>query len=300
VDVLLLEDRSTVVEFYPPERPASATFSFLSPKGAVLTTAPTVTLDTLQRTITAVDADDPSLLTVSGSTGSLVDGRRYWWVSAAGGGAVDIVRLSELTDANTPAFDDPPPAGFAASDTLRGARLTATIPSTMTGTRDLNYRIQWTVTGSDGVVRVYTQIAHVVATQYRAAVSASEARAYVSDMWADQVHHRRRGFFLSLAERASERVWKRVRTSGRFQHLLGDPGDFEAAGRVALDIELLAHNLVPPAVIDRVQYRADLERQMQHEVDEVLGSRPYDDGDTGDVTDGPSSRPLMAISARRV
>jgi hypothetical protein len=132
---------SGVLEIYPPERPASATLSFLSPKGAVLTTAPTVTLDTLQRTITAVDADDPSLLTVSGSTGSLVDGRRYWWVSAAGGGAVDMVRLSELTDANTPAFDDPPPSGFAASDTLRGARLTASIPSSVTGTRDLNYRI---------------------------------------------------------------------------------------------------------------------------------------------------------------
>lgn len=299
MDVLLLEDRSTLVEFYPPERPASATCAFLSPRGVSLT-SPAASVDTLQRTITAVDDDDPSLVTVSGATGSFADGRRYWWLSSSGGGAEDIVRLSEQTTATTVAFDDPPPAGFAPSDTLRGARITATIPSTATGTRDLNYRVQWTVTGADGIVRIYTQLAHVVATQYRAAVSATDARAYVAEMWTDQVSNKRRGFFLGLAERASERVWKRIRTSGRFQHLLGDPGDFAAAGRIALDIELMAHQLIPPAVIDRVQYRADLERQLQHEIDEVLGSRPYDDADDGDLTDGPDSRPLRAITARRV
>lgn len=299
MDVLLLEDRSTLVEFYPPERPASATCAFLSPRGVSLA-SPAASVDDLQRTITAVDADDPTLSTVSGATGSFADGRRYWWLSSSGGGAEDLVRLSEQTGASTVAFDDAPPAGFAANDTLRGARLTTTIPSTATTTRDLNYRVQWTVTGADGVVRIYTQLAHVVATQYRPAVSASEARAYLAEMWPDQVYSRRRGFFVGLAERASERVWKRVRTSGRFQHLLGDPGDFAAAGRIAMDIELLAHQLVPPAVIDRVQYRSDLERQLQHEVDEVLGSRPYDEADTGDLANGPGSRPLMAISARRV
>lgn len=299
MDVLLLEDRSTVVEFYPPERPASATLAFLSPAGASLLT-PTVSLDTATRTISAVDDDDPSLITVSGATGSFVEGRRYWHRPATTGAGEDLVRLSELVDATTFAFEDPPPGGFAATDTISGARLTATITSAVTGTRDVNFRLVWTVTGADGVVRVYQQLAHVVATQYRSAVSASLARSYVADMWPDQAVPKRRGFFVSLAERASDRVWRRIRASGRFQHLLGDPNDFESAGRIALDIELLAHNLVPPTVIDRVQYRQDLERQLQHEIDDVLGSRPYDEGDTGDLQAAADSRPLQAISARRV
>lgn len=299
MDVLLLEARSTLVEFYPPERPASATCAFLSPRGVSLL-APAATLDALSRSVSSVDEDDPTLLVVAGVTGSLVEGRRYWHVPTTSGSAADLVRLSEIVTSQEVAFDDPPPSGFSTSDFIVGGRLTATVTAAVTATRDVNYRLQWTVVGHDGVVRIYQQLAHVVLTQYRAAVTASQARAYVADMWSDQVASRRRGFFVGLAERASERVWRRIRASGRFQHLLGDPNDFEAAGRTALDIELLAHQLVPPAVIDRLQYRTELERQLQHEIDEVIGSRPYDADDTKDISDGPTSRPLMAISARRV
>lgn len=298
MDVLLLEDRSTVVEFYPPERPASATLAFLSPSGTSLAT-PAVTLDTLQRTISVVDDEDPALVSVTGSTGSPVEGRRYWFVPATTGVAEDMVRLSEIVDGQL-AFDDPPPGGFAINDTLRGARLTATIPSTATGARGVNFRLVWTVTGADSVVRVYQQLAHVVATQYRAAVSASQARAHVASMWPDQALRYRRGWFLDIAERASERVWRRIRTAGRFQHLLGDANDFAAAGRYALDVELLAAQLVPATVIDRQDYLRSLEHAMQREIDDVLGSRPYDERDTGDLSDTSLSRPITQITARRV
>jgi len=148
VDVLLLEDRSTEVEFYPPERPASATCVFRSPSGTSLST-PSVTVDTLSRTVSSVNADDQGLVTVTGATGSLVESRYYWHVPATTGAAEDLVRLSELVASNTAAVDDPPPGGFVVGDGLRGARLTATIPLAATATRDVNYRIEWTVTGAD-------------------------------------------------------------------------------------------------------------------------------------------------------
>jgi hypothetical protein len=299
VDVLLLEDRSTEVEFYPPERPASATCVFRSPSGTSLST-PSVTVDTLSRTVSSVNADDPGLVTVTGATGSLVESRYYWHVPATTGAAEDLVRLSELVASNTAAVDDPPPGGFVVGDGLRGARLTATIPLAATATRDVNYRIEWTVTGADGKVRKYTQLAHVVATLYSAAVTPALARQHLSDAWPGQVDRYRRGFFVTLADRAWARVWRRIRAAGRYQHLLGDPNDFTAAGRIALDIELMTYQLIPATVIDRSQYRAELEAMLQREIDDTIGSRPYDEKDSGDLSDTSLARPITAISARRV
>lgn len=299
MDVLLLEDRSTEVEFYPPERPASATCVFLNPSGSSLAT-PTVTVDTLSRTVSSLDADDAGLVSVTGSTGSPVEGRYYWHVPAVTGRGEDMIRLSELAVSADFAFDDPPPGGFTVGDGIRGARLTATIPLAATATRDINYSIRWTVTGADGKVRVYTQLAHVVKTLYRAAVTPALARQHLADCWPDQVSRYRRGWYVDLAERAWSRVWRRVRTAGRYQHLMADPNDFVAAGRIALDIELLSFQLVPSTVIDRAQYRAELEAMLQREIDDTIGSRPYDEKDTGNLADSSLSRPITAIAARRV
>jgi hypothetical protein len=67
-----------------------------------------------------------------------------------------------------------------------------------------------------------------------------------------------------------------------------------------LDIELLTYQLIPATVIDRSAYRAELEGMLQREIDDTIGSRPYDEQDVGDLSDTSLSRPIMAISARRV
>ena len=297
MDVLLLEDRSTLVEFYPPERPSSATCRFLSPSGSSLL-APAVTVDALSRTVTAVSSDYS--FTATTGSGTPVAGRRYWWKTSDDGAQAALVTLSEV-DASVWTLDTSVPSlSVVVGDTLYGARLTATITDAVTTARDLNYRIEWTVTGADGVVRVYTQIAHVVRSQYRDAVSATDARDYLSRAWPDVTSAKSYGYYAGLAKRASERVWRRVRASGRFQHLLTSADDFDAAGRVALSIELLDEQMVPPAVIDRSAYRAELESQLQREIDDVIGSRPYDENDDNDVSSDTESQPLVAIRMRRV
>ena len=297
MDVLLPEDRSTLVEFYPPERPTSATCRFLTPGGTSLL-APTVSVDALSRTVTAVSSDYS--FTAATGTGTAVAGRRYWWKTSDDGAQEGLVYLSEV-DANVWTLDSGVPSLAAlVGDTLYGARMTATITSAATAARDVNYRIEWTVLGADSVTRVYTQLAHVVRTQYRPAVSAFDARDYLSRAWPDVTSTKSYGYYAGLALRASERVWRRVRTSDRFQHLLGAADDFAAAGRVALGIELLDEMLMPPGVNDRQSYRTELEAQMQREIDDAIGSRPYDVDDDGNVSSATDTRPISAISLRRV
>lgn len=300
MDVLLLEDRSTVVEFYSPKRPSSATCRFLSPAGSVLLT-PAVTVDALSRTVTAVSSDLEVQFTAATGSGSPVAGRRYWWRTVDDGAQEALVMLSEY-DANIWTLESGVPSdSVRVGDTLYGARLTTTITAAAAATRDVNYRIEWTVTNADGTVDVVTQIAHVVRTVYRDAVTASDARDHLARTWPDVCGSRGYGYFRSLAARASARVWRKVRASGRFQHLLADPNDFEAAGRAALELELLDEQMVPANIIDRSQYRRDVEERMQREIDDVIASRPYDDTDSNNITDGAEmNRPVTAIGARRV
>jgi hypothetical protein len=298
VDFLLLQSRAGEVEFYPPERPASATCRFLSPSGTELAT-PAVVVDTVSRTITDVTSDFE--VTVSGSTGTPKAGRSYWWVSSDTGAQEALLLLSEVVSATWLFQTSAPTSVPKLGDLIRGARLTTTVPLSATGTRDRNYQIEWTVTGADGVVRVYTSMGHVVRTLYRPACDAAQARDYLARTWPDMTESRSFGDYLSLARRASERVWKRIRTAGRFQDLIGDPNDFRSAGDEALGYELARDGMIPAAVIDRDAY---MERQLvaiQREIDDAIGSRPYDDGDTGDLTQtAATSRPITAIAARRV
>lgn|GEM_PF-1915567 len=298
MDFLLLQSRAGEVEFYPPERPASATCRFLSPSGTELST-PAVAVDTVSRTIASVTSDFE--VTVSGSTGTPKAGRSYWWVSSDTGAQEALLLLSEVVSSNWLFQMSAPTATPNVGGLIRGARLTTTIPLASTATRDRNYRVEWTVTGADGVVRVYTSLGHVVKTLYRPAADAAQARDYLARTWPDMTESKSFGDYLSLARRASERVWKRIRTAGRFQDLIGDPNDFRSAGDAALGYELACDGMIPAGVIDRDAY---MERQLvviQREIGDAIGSRPYDDGDTGDITEtSATSRPITAIAARRV
>lgn len=209
--------------------------------------------------------------------------------------------LSEVDNDAWTLQQAPPSLTPKVNDLLRGARLTATIPSTATTKRDRNYRVEWTVTCADGVVRIYTSIGHVVRTLYEPACTPTRVRDFLARTWPDLTVNWTYGDYLAMSDRASSRVWRKVRGSGRFQDLLGDPNDFAAAGDVALAIELAKDGYLPPSVIDRSQHMERLEYELQRELDDAMSSRPYDSDDTNDVSDSESSsRPIRAISARRV
>jgi len=296
VDIILPEDRATLVEFYPPEsRPSSATVRFLSPAGSSLAT-PAATVDTLSRTIATVT--DAEVYSVTGATGTPAAGRLYWWTSSTDPTLTAQVMLSEWT--GTTWYLEQPAATItgAVGDTFRGARITTTITALAAATRGENYRVEWTVTGADGVVRVYDQVAHVTRKGIRPAMDAGSVRDFVSSAWPDVARRRRFGYFARLASLASDRVWRRIRRGGRFVHLLADSDDFAAAGRIALERELAGINLLPAGILDIAGYRDELDKQLNAEIEDVLSARPYDDDADGAI-DATEIRTINAIALRR-
>lgn len=296
MDVLLTQNRTTTVEFVPPDsRPVSATCRFLSPSGAELV-APSATVDTLSRTV--VNAIDAETYEVSGATGTAVAGRTYWWTSEDDSTLSAQVMLSESSGSLWYLESVAATIVAQAGDTFRGARITASISSTYTATRGENYRLEWTVTGADGVVRVYDQVAHVTRKNIRAAVDAGQARDFFASAWRDIASGRRFGYYVKLAARASDRVWRRIRAMGRYVHLLADSDDFAAAGRIALERECASENLYPPGTIDTQSYRESLDKALNREVEDVISSRPYDEDDDGAI-DSTEVRTVNAISLVR-
>jgi len=295
MDVILPKDRATLVEFYPPlARPVSATVRFLDASGSVVTT-PAASVDTLSRTI--VTATDTETYTVSGATGSHAAGRYYWWT--AGDSTMSaLVMLSEVVSPVWYLGEGPPTMLALAGDTFKGARLTTTITAEAAVNLGENYRIEWTVTGADGVVRIYDQVAHVTRKDFRPSVDPTAARTYFNDSWPDLAGRRRFGFFVRIATKATARVWRRIRKMGRYVHLLADSDDFTAAGLIALERECAAMNLIPAGIIDAQAYRDSLDAQLNAEIEDVISSRPYDEN-ADNALDETETKTVNAIALRR-
>lgn len=276
MDVLLPQGLATEVEFYPPKRPASATCRVLSPSGSVLA-SPTVAVDPLARVISAVT--DAETIAVTGATGTLVPGRFYWWV----GGSESRVLVSRV-DAGAVKLEWPVAVPLAAvNDTLKGARLTVTVPATATATRGRDFSIEWTVTNADGSIDIERQCAHVVYAKSRAAVDVGLAKACVVASWPGHADQREFGYFFDLAQRASNRLWKRIRRTGRYEDLMWQSGDFEAAGRIAVAYELAVDGMYPANTLEQDAYKTALIAEMDREIEDVISGRGYDEDDSGTI-----------------
>lgn len=293
MDVLLPQSVSTVVEYYSPLRPTSATCRLLNAAGTEIAT-PAATVDALSATIASVT--DAETITVSGVTGTFVAGRRYWHVSADG--QESMVLLGQK-DSTTLRLERPVARSLPeVNDTLKGARITATMTTTATATRGENYAIEWTTTHADGSVCVERRVAHVVRAQARAPCDAGFVKAALVTSWPGVADDRTFGFFADMAERVCDRVWRHIRAAGRYVHLLWDASDTAAACRVALEYELSVDKLNPAGAGDLTTYRNGLDAELTREVERIYSSRPYDENDSGSA-DATEIRTVNAISLRR-
>lgn len=274
--VYILEDRATVVEYVPPERPASATCSFKDPSGTELL-APTVTVDATNIAVTAVTSSTQFSVATT-----LVPGRQYWWVSSDAGGQESLVRVARY--ASGVAYLEAPPPGNSVqvNDTIKGARCTATISAAGAATRALNNRAEWTVTGADSVVRTRQQAIHIVRCLFRDAVLPDEASRYIAGAFPNMHVDRTFGYFYEISRRASARVERKLVAGGRYQHLLGDSAAFGDAGLVALRIELALEGLVPPGY-DPSDYVRKTDEELGTAIHEAISGLWYDEDDSASV-----------------
>lgn len=295
MDVLLPQALATTVEYYPPFPPVAVTLRVLSPQGVSLA-APSTTIDPLAGTISALTS--PLVWTCDPATGDFASGRFYWWTST-GGTESSRFLLGSVRGGDTLVVEWPVAAATPATgDTISGARVTSIVPTTATGTRGENFALEWTSTDAIGNKHVERVTAHVVRAQARAAVDAGLAKSHMTTSWPGYAEQRTYGYFMALAARASARLFKRIRRTGRYLQLLWQAGDFEAAGRVAVDYELAIDKLVPASVIDVAAYKESLIAEMDREIEDVIASRGYDEDDSGSV-DETEVRTVNAIELER-
>lgn len=292
--VYILEDRSTIIEFVPPQRPASATLAFLDAGGVTLA-SPTPTVDPTNTTVGATITSS----TVFAVDAAVVPGRQYWLVASESGAHESLVRVARYVGGVAHLEAPPPGNNVVDNDLIKGARITATIPSSATGTRALNCRAEWTVTGADGIVRVYQQAIHIVRCLFDPALSPDAASRYLAGAFPHMHVDRPYGYFAELARRASSRVERKLLAGHRYQHLVGDSGAFADAGLVALRIELAQEGLVPPGY-DPIGYARATDEELSNAIQEAVASCWYDADDDG-VVNADTERPgLYSIRAVRL
>lgn len=270
--IYVLENRATVVEFVPPERPSTATCSWKDPGGAEIS-APTATVDSASGSVSVVTDQDQ--FTVASVTP--VVARQYWMVSGETAKPEALVRCARF-NSTTMYLEGPPPFTVAASDTIRGARITVTVPST--ATRALRYRLEFTITGADSIVRTYQVEVHVCRVLFRAACTADDAKRYVDNAFPSFSAGRPFGYFYELGLRSSRRVERKLLAGEKFQHLYGDHDLFADAGLGALRIELAHEGLVPPT-FSPDDYIAKQEVALEKSIAEAIAGRWYDADDDG-------------------
>ena len=208
------------------------------------------------------------------------------------------VIVSETPTSTGVTLDSSPPGTITTATKLYPLKLSATIPSSATGTRDLHYRLDWSITDADGTVQKRRQMAHVVAMPFRDPMTSDEAARYVAASFPGYAAGQDAGYFTELARRASSRVKRLLASEGTYPHLIGDHDTFVDAGLVALRLELAMSDGLVPAGYDPSTYSSDQERALKRAIGEALGSN-WVDRDDDQAVDEDDVRPMFTIRAVR-
>lgn len=289
--VCILEQRASTIELVPPVRPQSATCLFKSPGGATLATI-TATLDSTLRTVASVSGVDVTL------DGNLVPGRQYWWESGDDGAHGSLVRCGQ-SDASVVRFVTPPAgASIKAGDTIRGALLSAVVPSDATATRARRHRGEWSITPASGGLLIVQQEVHVCRTLFRAAVLPDEVARFVALAFPSVGWDRPYGYWLEIAQRSSNRVAKSLAKAERFEDLIGDYDVFVEAGLHAMRIELALEGLMTQG-FDLTGYVRDQEEMLDKAVQTALSNTWYDENEDGIVDEDTEVTGFMSFDLVR-
>ena len=238
--VELLEDTAVSLKFLPPSRVTAATCSFFKPTdgdNAVSTGAATVASWTA--TISAVTSQ--TVISVN-SAANLNPGDTVWLESADSKGSPIVIAEVNGTDIT---LVEPPPGTIETEDTIYPLEISYALTATDTKDRGRNFSALWLLTYADGsAAEKFRQCCHVVRCSFRDAMSAYDAKRYISSNFPSWSVGRSEGYFQQIAQRASNKVKLLIQGTGEYPDLMGDPDAFTiSAGLYALRLELALDGL---------------------------------------------------------
>lgn len=242
----------------------------LSRTGSQLAT-PTPTVNAADTTITA--ATDASTFTLDDAT-AVTPGTSYL-VTDLGWSQVCKIATVNGTAVTTV---DPLPATPTTSATFKGGvSVSLTVPSSATGTVGENYRARiYTTTNAQEMVEVFHVVYHLFSTP----ITAAELQSLVSEVWPSREFGAVE--LAQIADEASEKVSRAVRSTGRRPYAYGDSNLFKAAGKVAARLVLLDYGLVAPGW-DPEDYDRHYRSRFDRELGDAVAALTFIDDDNDDA-----------------
>ena len=261
------------VEIIAEQDVTSATAEFEKLTGDAVATL-TATVDSYTATISSV-TDDAAV--VSSSSAALIAGDPLLHIPASG---VDSrLWIKTYTSPTAITFETPPVNSFAIGDTIKGCKISATIPSTATGTLGVNYRIRWVITYADETVRSYDQRIYVVRSGFPPTPSITDTGRFVAANFPSEYELQGGEKLRRIAYAAQDKLRNELLGQGRYAHLTGaDSSTFAEAGLLALQSVLLMEGFFHSDT-DRVAYSDSLNKRFFGSVMTGLRSLTHYDTD---------------------
>ncbi len=276
------------LEYEPPEedRPSAATVALYSPAGTALT-APAVTIDPVNTTLSASASAGATQVTLTSGTG-VVARRRYAIIGADG--EREFVRVKAIAS-SVVTLMEPLVHAHASGAVFAGNRLTAPVSTTDAATLDEGYEARWTYT-IDSVVRRPIVRFDVVRTVWpRPLVSTAAFRRYAPALLSRELEgDGEDGLdFATALDQGHERVLRDIRNAARDPSRFRSPADFEAAVCEAALLHLATNGGAIPAnwSSDPGGYVSLRRLEYDQVYNACLGvAKEYDEDEDGVTNDG--------------
>lgn len=281
----VIQDQAGSASIIVDEAATSATATLEKLSGSTVETL-TATVDTYSATIATVTSDSAI---VSSSSDSVTAGDPLLHIP--GSGVASRLWIRGYTSPNAITFDAPPVSSFATGDTIKGCKISATVPSSATTDLGVNYRIRWVITYSGGEVRSYDQRLYVVRSGFPATPSVTDTGRFVAANFPSEYELQGGEKLRRIAFAAQDKLRNELLGRGRYAHLTGaDSSTFAEAGLLALQSVLLMEGFFH-ADTDRVSYSESLNKRFFGAVMSGLRSLShYDNDGDGVISSGESTK----------
>ncbi len=289
----VIQDQTGSASIVVDESAASAVATLEKLSGSTVATL-SATVDTYSETVLIVNSD--SDITVSSSV-PVVAGDPLLHIPASGVPSRLWIR-QYIAHANI-IFEASPVSSFSAGDTIKGCKITASIPSSATSELGVNYRIRWVITYSSGEVRSYDQRCYVVRSGFPPTPSVTDTSRFVQANFPSEYELQGGEKLRRIAYAAQDKLRNELLGRGRYAHLTGaDSSTFAEAGLLALQSVLLMEGFFH-ADTDRVSYSESLNKRFFGAVMSGLRSLSHYDSDGDGVISAGESTKWGGIPAVR-
>ena len=282
MDSQLLQNQDAVLRISPSVLVTSCSVIVYKPDGAILVGSTSATLDSQSNTVTAQSATNPNLITLNSVSGVTV-GLRY--IITGTDGQTFQVTVSDVdTSANQVTVNVPPTFALQSGDTFKGSEITIQIGKASLANLDTFYRAEFLCTAAgSGQKFVETVFFDVVRMQFNIK-SPELVKRLITFQFPSAASRFEAGMIEEIADRAHKMILDKIRATGRFPHLYGNPDMFEESYQYAVRLVLADFGMIPNAgSVDIIDYINIYTEKLNQAIEVAAQGNGYDSDNDGAI-----------------